>query len=53
MPSCSVFGSDWDEARYDSVIEACALRRDLEILEDGDRTEIGVKGVVMSGGKSD
>ncbi|KAL7412017.1 hypothetical protein BDY24DRAFT_117838 [Mrakia frigida] len=45
------FGSPWDEERYEHVIHACALAHDLEVLEDGDLTEIGVKGVVLSGGQ--
>ncbi|KAJ7468712.1 hypothetical protein FB451DRAFT_1560403 [Mycena latifolia] len=46
-----LFGSPMDEARYDAVIECCALKPDLEMLEDGDATEIGVKGVSLSGGQ--
>ncbi|KAI9346242.1 ABC transporter type 1, transmembrane domain-containing protein [Obelidium mucronatum] len=46
-----LFGNPYDEARYKSVIEACALVRDLEILEGGDLTEIGEKGINMSGGQ--
>ncbi|KAJ3281015.1 hypothetical protein HDU76_009027, partial [Blyttiomyces sp. JEL0837] len=38
-----LFGCEFDEARYHQVIEACALVRDLEILEGGDMTEIGEK----------
>lgn len=45
------FGAPWDEERYEEVIAACALTHDLNILEDGDLTEIGVKGVVLSGGQ--
>lgn len=35
-----VFGSvtGFDEARYHAVIEACALRRDLEVFDAGDLT---------------
>ena len=29
--------------RYEKVLDACALRPDLEVLEDGDQTEIGEK----------
>lgn len=38
-----LFGYPLDEERYEAVIEACALRPDLEILEDGDATEIGAR----------
>ncbi|KAJ7647783.1 hypothetical protein FB45DRAFT_987394 [Roridomyces roridus] len=46
-----LFGSPLDEQRYQDVIDACALRPDLEQLEDGDATEIGEKGVSLSGGQ--
>ena len=45
-----LFASDFDESRYEQVIKACALTRDFEILEHGDRTEIGEKGITLSGG---
>ncbi|KAF8205407.1 multidrug resistance-associated ABC transporter [Mycena galopus ATCC 62051] len=46
-----LFGYPFDEARYNEVIECCALRTDFDILEDGDATEIGDKGVSLSGGQ--
>ncbi|KAI0048026.1 multidrug resistance-associated ABC transporter [Auriscalpium vulgare] len=46
-----LFGSPYDEERYQAVIEACALRTDLDILEDGDETEIGARGITLSGGQ--
>ena len=46
-----LFGYPLDEARYDAVVECCALKPDLEILEDGDATEIGARGVSLSGGQ--
>lgn len=46
-----IFGADFNEARYQAVIEACALQRDLEILDAGDETEIGEKGITLSGGQ--
>ncbi|TFK50640.1 multidrug resistance-associated ABC transporter [Heliocybe sulcata] len=46
-----LFGYPYDEKRYEEVIDACALRPDLDILEDGDLTEIGARGVSLSGGQ--
>lgn len=46
-----LFGEVYDEKRYDKVVTACALKRDLETLEGGDLTEIGEKGVNLSGGQ--
>ncbi|KAF8989421.1 multidrug resistance-associated ABC transporter [Cyathus striatus] len=46
-----LFGYPYDEKRYSDVIEACALNPDLAILEDGDSTEIGARGVSLSGGQ--
>lgn len=38
-----LFGYPYDQERYESVIEACALKPDLGVLEDGDATEIGAR----------
>ncbi|MCP9261935.1 ABC transporter transmembrane region family protein [Dirofilaria immitis] len=38
-----IFGKQFDRKYYDKIIEACALIKDLEILPDGDDTEIGEK----------
>ncbi|KAL4803388.1 P-loop containing nucleoside triphosphate hydrolase protein [Aspergillus unguis] len=46
-----LFGRDYDEKWYDQVIEACALKPDLEILPNGDATEIGERGITISGGQ--
>lgn len=35
--------------RYARTLEVCDLGRDLELLTDGDRTEIGESGVNLSG----
>ncbi|KAJ3988444.1 P-loop containing nucleoside triphosphate hydrolase protein [Lentinula detonsa] len=41
----------FDETRYGAVIEACALERDLQVFNAGDLTEIGEKGITLSGGQ--
>ena len=42
-------GMPMDEERYEQCIHACALTSDLDMLPAGDLTEIGEKGVNLSG----
>ncbi|KAI4752521.1 hypothetical protein E4T52_09391 [Aureobasidium sp. EXF-3400] len=46
-----LFGGSFNKARYDSVLEACALVQDLELLANGDETLMGPQGVKVSGGQ--
>ncbi|WYZ38528.1 hypothetical protein EsH8_III_000442 [Colletotrichum jinshuiense] len=46
-----LFAAPYDEKRYRDVIIACALERDLEILDNGDETLVGEKGITLSGGQ--
>jgi ABC-type transport system involved in cytochrome bd biosynthesis fused ATPase/permease subunit len=46
-----LFGLPFDEQRYTKVIEVCALKKDLEMLADGENTEIGANGINLSGGQ--
>lgn len=46
-----LFALPFDKKRYKEVIAACALRRDLEILDAGDQTLVGEKGITLSGGQ--
>ena len=46
-----VFGLEYQADCYEDVIEASALLPDLEVLADGDLTEIGERGVNLSGGQ--
>ncbi|KAG8935573.1 hypothetical protein FRC02_007501 [Tulasnella sp. 418] len=45
-----LFGYDYDANRYQEVITACQLGPDIAILPHGDGTEIGEKGISLSGG---
>lgn len=46
-----IFASPYDERRYRAVLKACALERDLSILDAGDQTLVGEKGISLSGGQ--
>ena len=46
-----LFGLPYDEYRYNKVIEVCALKKDLQMLPDGESTEIGANGINLSGGQ--
>ncbi|XP_078175277.1 ABC transporter C family member 3-like [Carex rostrata] len=46
-----LFGTEMDRDRYDKVLEACSLKKDLEILPHGDQTMIGERGINLSGGQ--
>ncbi|KAF8583414.1 pleiotropic drug resistance ABC transporter [Ramaria rubella] len=46
-----LYGSDYDPDRYSKVLQVCALEKDLLFLPAGDLTEIGEKGVTLSGGQ--
>ncbi|ODM88253.1 Multidrug resistance-associated protein 1, partial [Orchesella cincta] len=43
------FGKPFDKQKYNNIIDCCALKPDLDILPAGDQTEIGEKGVNLSG----
>ncbi|CAI2167258.1 20609_t:CDS:10 [Funneliformis geosporum] len=45
------FGYKYEPEFYNEVIEACSLKPDIAILPGGDLTEIGEKGINLSGGQ--
>lgn len=46
-----LFGLPYNESRYRKVIHACALKKDLDMLTDGEFTDIGANGINLSGGQ--
>ncbi|KAJ7211367.1 hypothetical protein GGX14DRAFT_534690 [Mycena pura] len=46
-----LFGSEYEEERYKKVLYQCGLERDLELFEAGDASEVGEKGLTLSGGQ--
>ncbi|KAJ7224699.1 multidrug resistance-associated ABC transporter, partial [Mycena pura] len=46
-----LFGEPDDESRLQEVVDACALQYDMDVLPSGLETEIGEKGINLSGGQ--
>ncbi|KAH0563476.1 hypothetical protein GP486_001960 [Trichoglossum hirsutum] len=46
-----VFGHRWDPDFYNQTVRACALLEDFDSLPDGDQTEVGERGISLSGGQ--
>jgi ATP-binding cassette subfamily C (CFTR/MRP) protein 1 len=46
-----LFGLPMDKEKYNHVMEACQMKYDLELLDQGDLTEIGERGINLSGGQ--
>ncbi|BDA43779.1 probable cystic fibrosis transmembrane conductance regulator [Coccomyxa sp. Obi] len=46
-----LFGKGYEEQRYREVLQACALDADIAQLPAGDMTELGERGINLSGGQ--
>lgn len=46
-----LFGSHMNKAKYQKVIECCALETDFALFPYGDKTMVGERGVSLSGGQ--
>ena len=46
-----LFSAPYNPEWYSTVVEACALKEDIELFPDMDETVIGQKGVALSGGQ--
>lgn len=45
------FGNPFDPSWYQTTIRACALTQDIAMLPAGDSTEVGERGITLSGGQ--
>ena len=46
-----VFGLPFIEEKYNKIVEVCDLGKDITSFPKGDQTEIGQRGVILSGGQ--
>ncbi|XP_060072940.1 ATP-binding cassette sub-family C member 4-like isoform X1 [Ylistrum balloti] len=46
-----VFGNAFDSRKYNRVLKACALHKDMDMMPQSDSTLIGDRGVSLSGGQ--
>ncbi|KAI9711951.1 MAG: hypothetical protein M1828_001750 [Chrysothrix sp. TS-e1954] len=46
-----VFGHRWDPTFYERTIRACAFKEDFASLPDADETQVGERGISLSGGQ--
>eukprot|EP00051_Salpingoeca_urceolata_P017449 m.237611 g.237611 ORF g.237611 m.237611 type:complete len:1401 (-) comp18957_c0_seq3:248-4450(-) len=46
-----VFGGLYDADWYQQVVKACQMEKDIESFEDGHDTQIGERGITLSGGQ--
>ena len=46
-----LFNSEYNEERYSKILRICELEQDIKSLYDGDLTEIGERGINLSGGQ--
>lgn len=46
-----LFGNQLTEERYQTVIKACGLEHDISLFQDGDKSLVGERGVLLSGGQ--
>ncbi|AWU75694.1 uncharacterized protein C5L36_0B09350 [Pichia kudriavzevii] len=46
-----LFGLPFDQEKYDQVVYACSLQSDFNQFQGGDMTEVGERGITLSGGQ--
>ncbi|KAG7924310.1 hypothetical protein KL905_000464 [Ogataea polymorpha] len=45
------FGRPFDQEKYDKVVKVCSLKGDFDQLPGGELTEVGERGITLSGGQ--
>lgn len=46
-----IIGENFNLERYNQILKVCALRKDFQLLPDGQDTLVGEKGISLSGGQ--
>ncbi|VEU20987.1 DEKNAAC101911 [Brettanomyces naardenensis] len=46
-----LFGRPFDRQKYSDIVDSCCLEEDFNLLPGGDSTEVGERGVTLSGGQ--
>ena len=46
-----MFGQPLETKKYENILNACALKADLKMFPKGDLTQIGERGISLSGGQ--
>lgn len=46
-----LIGAEFDQKKFDKVVEVCCLEHDIKIMNKGIETEIGERGITVSGGQ--
>lgn len=46
-----LFGESYHPKRYEKTIENCALKADIDLMANGDLTQVGERGHNLSGGQ--
>ena len=46
-----LFGEELNNQKYNKIVQICQLGRDFQVLDGGDLTEIGERGINLSGGQ--
>ncbi|KAK9888735.1 hypothetical protein WA026_000961 [Henosepilachna vigintioctopunctata] len=46
-----LFGKPYNKEKYEKTVEVCSLQRDFNLLPYGDKTNVGERGVSLSGGQ--